>query len=152
MQPNLEEEAKNSDYNRYIDGTDKSMGIIASGIAINYLNECCPQGCPNPVLKVSQYPLPKDLIRKLTSTCDTVLVIEEGQPFIEDILRGVMPGDAIIKGRLSGELPRTGELNPDIIKKALGIPVDECYAPSKMLHRVRLLCVKVVVIGMFILL
>ena len=42
-----------------------------------------------------------------------------------------MPGDATIKGRLTGELPRTGELNPDLVKKALGLPVDECYAPSE---------------------
>ena len=90
--------------------TNTSIEIIASGIAINYLNECYPQGCPNPVIKISQYPLPKDLIRQMTSACDSVLVIEEGQPFIEDMLRGIMPGDATIKGRLTGELPRTGEL------------------------------------------
>ncbi|HJH77232.1 MAG TPA: thiamine pyrophosphate-dependent enzyme [Prevotellaceae bacterium] len=131
MQPELENDAKNSKYNQYIDGSDKSLGIIASGIAINYLNECYPQGCPNPVIKISQYPLPKDLIRQMTSACDSVLVIEEGQPFIEDMLRGIMPGDATIKGRLTGELPRTGELNPDLVKKALGLPVDECYAPSE---------------------
>lgn len=51
MQPELENDAKNSKYNQYIDGSDKSLGIIASGIAINYLNECYPQGCPNPVIK-----------------------------------------------------------------------------------------------------
>ena len=46
--------------------------------------------CPYPVLKISQYPLPKTLIRKMTAACDRVLVIEEGQPFIEDQLTGIM--------------------------------------------------------------
>ena len=131
QQGQLEEDAVNSPYNKYIDAADKSMGIIASGIAFNYVNECYPNGCPFPLLKISQYPMPKKLIRRMCDECDSVLVIEEGQPFIEDILRGIMPGNAVIKGRLTGELPRTGELTPDIVKKALGMPTDECFAPCE---------------------
>ena len=85
--------------------------------------ECFPNGCPYPVLKISQYPIPKKLIRRMTDDCEYVLIAEEGQPFIEDQVRGVMPGNAVIKGRLTGELPRTGELNPDLIKKALGMEI-----------------------------
>ena len=128
QQAELEMDAMKSPYNQYIEGKDRSMGIIASGIAYNYLNECFPQGCPYPVLKISQYPLPKDLVRKMTEECDAVLVAEEGQPFIEETLRGIMPGNAVIKGRLTGELPRTGELNPDFMKKALGVPQNENHA------------------------
>lgn len=131
QQSMLEEEALNSKYNKYIDGPNHKTGIITSGIAFNYLNECFPNGCPYPILKISQYPLPKLLVNKLTEECDEVLVIEEGQPFIEDILRGIMPGNAIIKGRLSGELPRTGELNPDIVKSSLGLPCEENFAPCE---------------------
>lgn len=128
QQAELEMDAMKSPYNQYIEGKDRSMGIIASGIAYNYLNECFPQGCPYPVLKISQYPLPKDLVRKMTEECDAVLVAEEGQPFIEETLRGIMPGNAVIKGRLTGELPRTGELNPDFMKKALSVPQNENHA------------------------
>ena len=127
LQVELEENAVHSKFNSYIDGADHSLGIIASGIAYNYVNECFPSGSPYPLLKISQYPLPKQLVRRLCEECDNVLVVEEGQPFIEDILRGVMPGNAKILGRLTGELPRTGELNPDIVKKALGIPSEEKY-------------------------
>ena len=124
----LEQEAAESPYNKYYDAPSHELGIIASGIAFNYLMECYPNGdCPYPVLKVSQYPLPKQLVRRMTETCDAVLIAEEGQPFIEDQVRGVMPGNAVIKGRLTGELPRTGELNPDLLKKALGLPSDAAY-------------------------
>jgi len=111
--------ALESNYNKYEEGTDLQLGIIASGIAYNYLMECFPNGCPYPVLKVSQYPLPKKLVRRMTDDCQEVLICEEGQPFIEDMVRGVMPGNAVIRGRLTGELPRTGELNPDLVRKAL---------------------------------
>ena len=119
QQPILEQMALESNYNKYVEGTDLQLGIIASGIAYNYLMECFPNGCPYPVLKVSQYPLPKKLVRRMTDDCQEVLICEEGQPFIEDMVRGVMPGNAVIRGRLTGELPRTGELNPDLVRKAL---------------------------------
>lgn len=128
QQATLEENAANSEYNKYIEGKDKKMGIIASGIAFNYVNECFPAGCPFPVLKISQYPLPKKLVRRMCDECESVMVVEEGQPFIEEMLRGVMPGNAEIKGRLTGELPRTGELTPDIVKKALGMETGQNFS------------------------
>ena len=128
QQATLEENAANSEYNKYIEGKNKKMGIIASGIAFNYVNECFPAGCPFPVLKISQYPLPKKLVRRMCDECDSVMVVEEGQPFIEEMLRGVMPGNAEIKGRLTGELPRTGELTPDIVKKALGMETGQNFS------------------------
>ena len=129
QQAQLEQDAVESPFNKYIDGKDHSLGIITSGIAFNYLNECYPDGVPYPVLKVSQYPLPKELVRRMTAECDSVLIVEEGQPFIEEQVRGVMDGNAVIKGRLTGELPRTGELSPDELKQALGLPSGEEYEP-----------------------
>jgi len=131
QQPLLEQMAVDSKYNKYIEGSNHQLGIIASGIAYNYLMECYPKGCPFPVLKISQYPIPKSLIRRMTDDCEQVLIAEEGQPFIEDQVRGVMPGNAVIKGRLTGELPRTGELNPDYLKKALGMESSESFAPCE---------------------
>ncbi len=128
QQPVLEQMAVESKYNQYVDGPDHSLGIVASGIAYNYLMECYPNGCAYPVLKVSQYPLPKKLVCQLAEACDELLIIEEGQPFIEDMVRGVIPFGKNVKGRLSGELPRTGELNPDLVKRALGLPVEVNYA------------------------
>ena len=128
QQAQLEQDAVDSHYNKYINADNHSVGIIASGIAYNYLNECYPSGCPYPILKISQYPLPRKLVNKLVADCDSLLVIEEGQPFIEDIVRGVITASTRIKGKYTGELPRTGELTPDSVKKALGFPSDETYA------------------------
>ena len=118
QQIELEQDATTSLYNQYIDGPDHSLGIIASGIAYNYVCEAFQNGCPFPLLKVSQYPLPKPLVRELLNACERVIIIEEGQPFIEDQVRGVFNSENIY-GRLTGQLPRTGELNPDCINAAL---------------------------------
>ena len=127
----LEEDSMASPYNVYTDAADHSLGIIASGIGYNYVRECFTGGdIPYPLLKISQYPLPKKLVRRMLDECERVLIVEEGQPFVEDIVRGVadMPN---VMGRLTGELPRTGELNPDVVKKALGMKVGENFAPCE---------------------
>ena len=135
----LEDDAAASPYNIYQDGPDHSLGILASGIGYNYVLECFPTGCPYPVLKISQYPLPRKLVRRLLGECERVLIVEEGQPFIEDTVRGVSDNPNLL-GRLDYTLPRTGELTPDVVKKALAAlsphtshlsPLEECYAPCE---------------------
>ena len=125
-----------SEDNLYTAGPDHSMGIVACGIAYNYLMENYPEGCPYPTLKVTRYPFPKQLLQKITETCKTILVIEEGQPLVEEKLRGLLyeEADAAIKvkGRLDGSLPRTGELNPDHVRKAVGLPASQEFEASKV--------------------
>lgn len=126
-------ESEQSAYNIYTEGSDRRMGIVASGIAYNYLMEHYPDGSPYPVLKVSQYPLPAGAIRRLADSCDSILVLEDGQPFIEEQLSGVIPPAAVtIKGRLSGDVPRTGELTPDNIRGALGVKSAEVFDASPL--------------------
>ena len=117
----LEEDAEKSAYNSLslTPNTQHPLGIIASGIAYNYVMEALGNSDAGlPILKISQYPLPKKLVRKMLETCEKVLIAEEGQPFIEDIVRGVSESPNVF-GRLDGTLPRTGELTPDSVKKAL---------------------------------
>jgi indolepyruvate ferredoxin oxidoreductase alpha subunit len=116
------EEAETSGFNQYIEGEDKSMGIIASGIAWNYLLENYPERkIPNPVLRIAQYPIPRNMIAKLVDECDKVLVFEEGAPLIEEMLKGYLSKGLNVSGRLDGTLPRDGELNPNIVARALGM-------------------------------
>ena len=104
-----------------LDGADKSLGIITSGIAVNYFLEAVDGVSPYPYLKIGTYPIPAGLVRKLVDSVDRVLVVEEGYPVIEQALRGLLDerGDRIL-GKLDGTLNRTGELNPDLVAGALG--------------------------------
>lgn len=115
----LEMDSETSPWNTYTPGSDHSLGIIVSGIAANYLNELFPDGCPFPVVKISQYPLPKVMLQGLASECGELLVVEEGQPYIEKSMRGVLESPKVIHGRLDGIVARTGELNPDLVREAL---------------------------------
>jgi indolepyruvate ferredoxin oxidoreductase, alpha subunit len=98
-----------------------SRGIIASGLAYNYVREALGESASDwSLLKIGMYPIPAGLIRRLIDHCDEILIVEEGFPFIEKRLLGVLgvPGKRI-RGKLSGDLPLTGELTPDVVASAL---------------------------------
>ncbi|MDH5706380.1 MAG: thiamine pyrophosphate-dependent enzyme, partial [Candidatus Aminicenantes bacterium] len=100
-----------------------SLGIIASGVAFNYVLENYKDQPELPsMLKISTYPLPETLVAGLVRHVERVLVVEEGYPFIEKNLRGILglPGKTVL-GKLDGHLPLTGELSPEIVRQALGM-------------------------------
>ncbi len=111
-----------SKYNSFKDGKKRDIGIICCGIAYNYLFENIADHVDDyPVLKISAYPFPADIVKDITGRCKEILVLEEGYPFVEESLRGILDNGIKILGRLDGTIPRDGELNPSIVAKALGL-------------------------------
>ncbi|MDR2758696.1 MAG: indolepyruvate ferredoxin oxidoreductase [Spirochaetaceae bacterium] len=109
------------------EGEDKSLVVITSGLGGNYYEENLEdfvksRGGKVPArLHIAAYPLPVESIRKLCQGAERVLVLEEGQPFIEEKLRGILPLAAVVSGRFDGTVPRTGELDPDKVRQSLGL-------------------------------
>jgi indolepyruvate ferredoxin oxidoreductase alpha subunit len=52
---------------------------------------------------------------------EKILVLEDGYPFIEEMIGDFLGREQKVKGRLTGDIPRTGELNPNIVAHALGL-------------------------------
>lgn len=127
--------SETSSYNKYFEGANKKLGIIATGIAFNYLSENYPNGFEHPVLKISQYPLPRKMVEKITSECDEILVLEEGYPVVEEQLKGFLGNCLKIHGRLDGTLQRDGELTPDAVGKALGKEINSYYAVPEVVEQ-----------------
>lgn len=100
----------------------RELGIISCGIARRHLAEVLGElGWVPSWLHLDGGPLPESAIRKLFAHVDRVLVLEDGQPFVERRLRGVL-ADHPVEGRENGRLPRDGELTPDLVRRALGLP------------------------------
>ena len=134
LQDKLRELSESSPFNSYVEAAGMAeRGIVACGIGYNYVMECYPDGCPYPLLKISQYPLPKETLARLAGSCKELLVVEDGQPFVEEQLRGVLPSQFVVRGKLTGDLPRTGELDPDNVKAALGIKSEQVFAKAQNL-------------------
>jgi indolepyruvate ferredoxin oxidoreductase alpha subunit len=140
-QPELLRRAEDSTHNE-LDIGGRS-GIIACGIASNYLRENLEPDHGLSVLSIRQYPLPSGKVRSLVEHVDELLILEDGYPLVENMVRGLFGLEGVrVKGRMTGELPRTGELNPDIVREALGLaPLPTAHAPvSELANRPPALC------------
>ena len=125
MQPVFTEESDSSSFNSYQKGSNPEKAIVTCGIAWNYLMENYSRQMGCSLLKITQYPLPVKLISQMVADgAREVLVIEEGQPVVEELLRGLLPSHVQLNGRLTGSLPRMGELTPDCVRLALGLPAN----------------------------
>ena len=80
----LSEDACTHPANR-IEWADKKIGVITSGAAYNYVKEALPNAS---VLKLGiVYPLPKKMIEEFAGQVETLYVIEDMEPFFEDIIK-----------------------------------------------------------------
>lgn len=129
-QPSMLEASEQSAYNPVSRNADAPrIGIVACGIGYNYVREVV--GDRANILKVSQYPLPVEKIKALAAENDALLVVEDGQPVVEEEVQKLVDTTYPVKGRLTGDLPRMGELTPDAVAKALGIDMPQGLAAAK---------------------
>ncbi|KPU46385.1 indolepyruvate ferredoxin oxidoreductase [Oxobacter pfennigii] len=106
-----------------IEWGSKNIGIITSGVSYQYAKEVF--GKDASYLKIGMtYPLPDLMIKKFAKAVDKLYIIEENEPFIETEVKN-LGIDCIGKDFI----PLCGELNPDIIRRAL-LPVEEIQTYS----------------------
>jgi indolepyruvate ferredoxin oxidoreductase alpha subunit len=123
-----------------IEPGERQLGIIATGISYQYAREVFPKAS---FLKLGMtYPLPEKLIREFAASVDRILVVEELDPFLEKQLKAMG-----IKVDGKEFIPRTGELNSDIIESAgrkMGLiktaPAENLPVTVELAKRPPLLC------------
>ncbi|OJV66114.1 MAG: indolepyruvate ferredoxin oxidoreductase subunit alpha [Clostridiales bacterium 38-18] len=131
----LEQFSNETELNR-IEWGSKKIGIVTSGVAYNYAKEVF--GDDASYLKLGfTFPLPMDKIRSFANEVEVLYVVEELEPFIEDQMK--VAGIPCIGKE---KIPRIGELNPDIVAKALlGIERDTIQPnPEQIVGRPPTLC------------
>jgi indolepyruvate ferredoxin oxidoreductase, alpha subunit len=104
-----------------LDGDE--LGVITAGVGLHYFQEQAGD-LPARVshLHIGAYPLPGRALRQLADHVRRIIVLEDGYPWIERSLRGVLPVPVAIQGRESGHVPIDGELTPETVRAALGLP------------------------------
>lgn len=123
-QNNLVSRSEASPYNWITEG-EGDRAVIAFGIGYNYAMEVISAYKLHiPVLKIAQYPLPEKTIKAFCDKYADILIVEEGYPVYEELLKGYF-GHVKFHGRLDGALPRTGELSPNLLTKALNVETDD---------------------------
>lgn len=91
---------------------DRSLGVVASGIAYQYVKEAMPE---IPVLKLGMVnPLPLDLIRSFADGVQRLVIAEELEPIYEEQIKALG-----IECEGKGLFSRQGEFSTPIVKAAL---------------------------------
>jgi indolepyruvate ferredoxin oxidoreductase alpha subunit len=99
------------------------LGLVTTGIARNYYFENLARFPDEPShLHIGTYPIPVGAVRSLAGHVEQIVVLEDGYPYVERLLRGLLPEVLPIHGKLDGRVPASGELDPDLVGRALDLP------------------------------
>ncbi len=112
---------------------DTKIGVITSGIPYQYVREALPEAS---VLKLGLvHPLPKKLIQEFASKVDTLYIVEELEPVIEEQVKswGIQ---AIGKEIFTVQ----GEYSANMLRRAILGQEVECDVPAQVPARPPILC------------
>ncbi|WP_312635491.1 indolepyruvate ferredoxin oxidoreductase subunit alpha [Oscillibacter sp.] len=131
----LEEYANTTPLNTVIWGS-KKVGIVSAGAAYQYAREVYGEEASYLKLGLT-FPLPMKKIREFAAQVEQLIVIEELEPVMETEIRAA--GIACVG---KDKIPNEGELNPDILRKALLGEVHESieYDASVVANRPPVMC------------
>ncbi|MDO4870174.1 MAG: thiamine pyrophosphate-dependent enzyme [Bacillota bacterium] len=118
-------EFEGSDFNHYNGVKDAKKLIITGGTGMKYVLDAIEDiGIEDEVGVLSLgtlWPLPEKLITEHLAKAEKVLVVEEVDPFLEEHIAAIAGKNKVnieICGR-ADILPKIGELNPEVVTKAL---------------------------------
>lgn len=143
---NLEIGKKQSSYkfNTILNAKPQSRkAVVSGGISYSYAREYVNEHKDVCLIQVATpYPLPEDFLLKSLEGIDEVICLEELSPYLEEeVLRlaGAHHLPLKVKGKLTGNVPHSGELSVKAVEKILNeffgildnsIPFDERSMPS----------------------
>jgi indolepyruvate ferredoxin oxidoreductase alpha subunit len=123
-------EFESSPHNNFDLRSDSRLGIIAVGVTFGYLEDVLASGDYGiSTLKIGTVnPLPYTMIKRLLKQVDSVLVLEELEPFIELHVKAMVAdmGRPIrVIGKMDGALPRIGEYDNELVQGAVDFLVSK---------------------------
>jgi indolepyruvate ferredoxin oxidoreductase alpha subunit len=132
-----QELAENSEYN-FITGSG-SLGIICNGVSYNYVSDAVQDlGIEDKarVLRIGfSHPLPPRLIKGFLKECEKVLIVEEGEPFMEEAVKAMAQEEGLvlpINGKTKDLFTRLYEYNPVQVKQCMATYFDLAYTPPEI--------------------
>ncbi len=113
------------------------MGIITNGVSFYYAADAVKDLGLTGRAKVLRLgfsnPLPQNMIADFLKGCDKVLVVEEGEPFMEEAVKAIAQELGItipIKGKSDGLFSRLFEFDPAMVRNNMAAFFDVAYTPK----------------------
>jgi len=123
-----------------VDGSGK-FGIVTNGVSFHYAQDAVKDlGIEDntKILRIGfSNPMPEKLIKDFLKDCEKVLVIEEGEPFMEEAVKAFAQEDGIIipiKGKSQELFSRLYEYDPAMVREKTALFFGVDYTPSENLE------------------
>jgi indolepyruvate ferredoxin oxidoreductase alpha subunit len=124
--------AEKSDYN-FITGSG-NRGIICNGVSYSYVRDGLKDLKMENEIKVLRmgfsHPLPPALIKSFLKGCEKVLIVEEGEPYMEEAVKAFAQEEGLtlpINGKTKDLFTRLYEYNPAQVKQCIARYFDLPY-------------------------
>jgi indolepyruvate ferredoxin oxidoreductase alpha subunit len=132
-----QELAEDSEYNFITGGGD--LGIICNGVSYNYVSDAIQDlGVEHKVRVLRMgfsHPLPPKLIKGFLKQCGKVLIVEEGEPFMEEAVKAMAQEEGLvlpINGKTKDLFTRLYEYNPAQVKQCMATYFDLPYTAPEV--------------------
>ena len=129
--------AEQSDYN-FIQG-DGQLGIICNGVSYNYVSDALQNLNAADKVKVLRlgfsHPLPEALIKNFLKACEKVLIVEEGEPYMEEAVKAFAQEEKLtlpIRGKTQEPFTRLYEYNPVQVTQGIADYFALPYTPPQV--------------------
>ncbi len=128
--------SEKSEYNLTI-GSGR-WGIICNGVSYSYVADAVKDLNIEDKIKILRigfsHPMPQTLIKSFLKDCEKVLVIEEGEPFMEETTKAFAQEEGLalsIKGKGQDLFSRLYEFNPALVRQSIAKYFNVNYTPVK---------------------
>ncbi len=113
---------------------DGGWGIICNGVSYGYTVDAVKDLDIEDKVKILRigfsHPMPGDLIKDFLKGCKRVLVIEEGEPYMEEAIKAFAQEEGLIlsiKGKGEDLFSRLYEFNPALVRRCIAKYFDVAY-------------------------
>ena len=116
-----------------------SFGVVCNGVGYNYASDAVKDlGAEDKVklLRIGfSHPMPTKTIEAFLKGCEKVLVVEEGEPVMEEAIRSIAQELGItapIKGKGENLFSRLGEFNPALVRHVMATYFELPHEPATL--------------------
>ncbi len=136
---NIEKSAELSEASPYnfITGSGK-WGIVCNGVSYNYASDAVKELDITDKVRLLRvgysYPMPEKIIKGFLKACEKVLIIEEGEPYMEEQVKAFAQEEALtlrIRGKTKDLFTRLYEFNPAQVRENIARFFNVPYTPVK---------------------
>ncbi len=116
-------------------------GIVCNGVSFGYVSDALKDLNISDKVKTLRlgfsYPLPRKRIKDFLKGCDKILVVEEGEPVMEEALKAMAQEEQLtipINGKGEGLFSRLYEFDPAMVREAIATYFEVPYTPTTKLN------------------